>query len=200
MIYDAIQELQRTQQIAAAAQQKATIAEHRGEIFAGREDPVGGDPAGQVTLVEFFDYNCHFCRDMAAGVRALLKQDPKLRVVFKDIPILGPGSAMAAKAALAAARQAKYTELHFALMQVKELNRETVLKTASEVGLDTVRLARDMEDPAIAAAIDRNLALARELGVEGTPAFVVGDTLVPGATEIKALAELIGKQRETAAN
>jgi protein-disulfide isomerase len=201
VIYEAIQELQRRQQVEVVEQQRATVARLRDEIFAASGDPLGGDPAGDVTVVEFFDYNCHFCRSMAADIRSLLERDPRLRFVFKDLPILGPGSADAARAALAAARQGKYAELHFALMRVKELNRSTILEAAGGVvGLDVERLARDMDDPAIAARIERNMALAKELGVDGTPAFVVGDQIIPGATEVRNLAELVDRQRKTAAN
>ena len=200
VIYQAVQELQRRHDAEEAKRQQVAVGEHKDQIFANGADPVGGNPKGDVTLVEFFDYHCGYCRGMAPQLRALLSQDPKVRFVFKDIPILSPESTVAAKAALAAARQGqgKYQDFHFALMQSKDLTREAIFDTAAKVGLDTKRLAQDMDDPAIAAKIDQNLKLAEDLGVNGTPAFVIGDTLIPGATEPARLAELIAKQREKA--
>jgi protein-disulfide isomerase len=200
VIYQAVQELQRRHDAEEAKRQQVAVDQHKDQIFANSADPVGGNPKGDVTLVEFFDYHCGYCRGMAPQLRALLGQDPKIRFVFKDIPILSPESAVAAKAALAAARQGpgKYQEFHFALMQSKELTREAILDTAGKVGLDTKRLAQDMDDPAIAAKIDQNLKLAEELGINGTPAFVIGDQLIPGATEPARLAELIAQQRQKA--
>lgn len=99
-------------------------------------------------------------------------------------------------AALAAAKQGKYAELHFALMQAKELDAASILELARKNGLDPQRLAADMEDPAIAAKIEENLGLARTLGIDGTPSFVIGDQVIPGATEITRLAELIGNERQ----
>lgn len=200
VVYQAIQELQRRQEVAQAEIRKQALALHRDRLVADPGDPVGGDPAGDVTVVEFFDYRCGYCKSMAPAIREFIASDPKIRFVFKDMPILSPESAIAAKAGLAAVRQGKYPEFHFALMQSRELTADAVLALAGKVGLDPARLAADMEDPAIAARIEDNLALAQALGIDGTPAFVVGDTVVPGATEIAKLAELVGAERAAARN
>lgn len=198
VVYQALQELQRRQEVAQAETRRKLVAEHREAIFAAKDDAVGGNPQGDVTLVEFFDYRCGYCRTMAEGLRGLIGQDPRLRYVFKDMPILSAESATAAKAALAASRQGKYAEMHFALMQAKELDQASVLELARKTGLDPQRLAADMEDPAIAAKLEENLRLAQTLGIDGTPSFVVGDQVIPGATEITRLAELIGSERQKA--
>jgi protein-disulfide isomerase len=198
VIYDALQELQRRREAEEAERQQAAIAEHRNAIFADAGDPVGGNPKGNVTLVEFFDYRCGYCRSMAAGLRSLMAQDPQLRFVFKELPILSPESTMAARAALAAEKQGKYAAMHFALMQAKDLSREGILALAREQGLDPERLAKDMEAADITARLEENMRLAQALGVNGTPAFVLGDQLIPGAAEISQLAQLIGQQRAAA--
>ena len=196
VIYQALQELQRRQEVEQVEMRRRLVAEHRDTIFAAKDDPVGGNPQGDVTLVEFFDYRCGYCRNMAQSLRGMIGHDPKLRFVFKDMPILSPESATAAKAALAADRQGKYAELHFALMQAKELDAASILELARETGLDPQRLASDMEDPAIAAKLEENLRLAQTLGIDGTPSFVVGDQVIPGATEIGKLTELVGNERQ----
>jgi protein-disulfide isomerase len=123
--------------------------------------------------------------------------DPKLRIVYKEFPILGTNSTFAAKAALAAHRQGKYAELHKALMEAKgQVAETTVLDAAGRLGLDLDRLKKDMADPAIQAAIDRNLALARALHINGTPGFVVGDQIVPSAMDLGTMQRLIQQARE----
>jgi protein-disulfide isomerase len=196
VIYEALQELQRRQQVAATERQKAAIAANEALLFDDPATPFGGDADAQVTLVEFFDYRCGYCRTMAQGLRSLIGQDPKLRFVFKEMPILSPESTIAAKAAMAAAKQGKYAELHFALMQAKELDAASIMDLARKNGLDPQRLAADMEDPAIAAKLEENLHLAQTLGIDGTPSFVIGDQVIPGATEVTRLAEMIGNERK----
>jgi protein-disulfide isomerase len=123
--------------------------------------------------------------------------DPKLRIVYKEFPILGPNSRFAANAALAAHRQGKYVVFHQALMQAKGIVDETkVLATAAAVGLDVERLKPDMEDPAIRAAIDRNLELARALRIDGTPAFVIGEQIVRGAVDLDTMERFTREARE----
>jgi protein-disulfide isomerase len=200
VVYEAIQELQRRREAEEAGRQQAALAQHRSAVFEAPGDPVAGDPRGDVTLVEFFDYRCGYCRNMVPGLRALLAADPKLRFVFKELPILSPESTMAAKAALAADRQGKYAELHFALMQAKDLSREAILAAAAGVGLDPARLERDMEAPEIAAKLEENMRLAQALGITGTPAFVAGDQIIPGAVDPAQLAALVAQQRAAVAN
>jgi protein-disulfide isomerase len=197
VIMEALQILQERQRAAEAENLKRTIAERSDEILNDPAAPVGGDPEGDVTLVEFFDYNCPYCRKVAPTVAEIIAADPDLRVVYKEFPILGPGSTFAARAALAAQQQRKYAPFHEALMGAGEsVDEEQVLEIAEAVGLDTVRLKRDMESPAIQQAITRNLQLANALGITGTPSFVIGDRVVPGAVDLRTLQSLVARARQ----
>jgi protein-disulfide isomerase len=196
VIMEALQILQERQRAAEAEGLKRTIAERSDEILNDPAAPVGGNPAGDVTLVEFFDYNCPYCRRVAPTMAELEEADPDLRVVYKEFPILGPGSQFAARAALASRRQGKYVPFHNALMQATEqVTEETVMGIAREVGLDTDQLRADMQDPAIGEAIARNLQLANALGITGTPSFVIGQEVVPGAVDLRTLQSLIARAR-----
>jgi protein-disulfide isomerase len=196
VIMEALQILQQRQRAAEAENLKRTIAERGEEILHDPAAPVGGNPAGEVTLVEFFDYNCPYCRRVAPTVAELEQADPDLRLVYKEFPILGPGSQFAARAALASQRQGKYVPFHNALMQATEqVTEEAVMATARKVGLDTEQLTADMQDPAIQGAIGRNLQLANALGITGTPSFIIGDEVVPGAVDLRTLQSLIERAR-----
>ena len=196
VIMEALQILQQRQRAAEAENLKRTIAERGEEILNDPAAPVGGNPAGDVTVVEFFDYNCPYCRRVAPTVVELEQADPDLRLIYKEFPILGPGSQFAARAALASRRQGKYVPFHNALMQATDqVTEETVMETAREVGLDTEQLRADMQDPAIQEAIGRNLQLASALGITGTPSFIIGEEVVPGAVELRTLQSLIARAR-----
>ena len=195
VIYQALEELQRRQAAAEAERQRVAVAANRAQLVDRADDPVAGNPAGDVTVVEFFDYQCQYCRRVVPSLQALLAEDQELKVVFKEFPILGEASVTAARAALAAREQDRYLPFHFALMSAGDLSLETIMALAESVGLDSERLASDMDSPAIATRLQANLALARELGIEGTPAFVVGDELIPGAVDKTRLAQLIATAR-----
>jgi protein-disulfide isomerase len=196
VIMEALQILQQRQRAAEAENLKRTIAERNAEILNDPAAPVGGNPAGDITLVEFFDYNCPYCRRVAPTVVELEQGDPDLRLVYKEFPILGPGSQFAARAALASRKQRKYVPFHNALMQATEqVSEEVVMETAREVGLDTEQLKVDMRDPAIQEAIGRNLQLANALGITGTPSFIIGEEVVPGAVDLRTLQSLIARAR-----
>ena len=198
VIFEAAQLYQQRQQAAQAEAAKQTIASKADEILRDPAAPVGGNEAGDVTLVEFFDYNCKYCRAVAPTITEVLAADPGLRLVYKEFPILGDGSTAAARVTLAAGRQGKYHELHQALMGASaSVTEQSALDAAAGFGLDMARLRRDMADPAIAAAIARNQALAAELGINGTPGFVIGQEIVPGAIDRATLDGLIAKARET---
>lgn len=196
VIYEALQELRLRQETAALERQKEMIAANRERLFDDPQAPFGGEADAEVTLVEFFDYRCAYCRRVVSSVRALLDDEDDLKIVFKELPVLGEESVVAARAALASRRQDKYLPFHFALMQAEDLSQAGIMAVAQEVGLDAGQLARDMQDPAIQAAIDANYALANELGIEGTPAFVIGDQLIPGAIDQAQLKQLIEQQRQ----
>ncbi|QPD02697.1 MAG: putative Oxidoreductase, DsbA-like [Candidatus Nitrospira kreftii] len=175
---------------------KQTIISHQSELLHDPASPASGDPAGEVTVVEFFDYRCGFCKRVASAVTQLQKEDARVRVVYKDFPILGAGSVEAAKAALASHAQGRHQAFHEALLATKgELNKEQILEIASAVGLDTKKLVADMDNPEWLAIIERNRKIAKDLNITGTPAFVVGNVLVPGAMGLAALKELVARAR-----
>ena len=174
------------------------IAGRADEILRDPAAPTGGNPAGDVTLVEFFDYNCKYCRTVAPTIAEVLAADAGLRLVYKEFPILGDGSDAAARVALAAARQGldRYETLHHDLMRVSgSVTEASALEVAAANGLDLDRLRRDMADPALAATLARIRALAAELGINGTPGFVIGEEIVPGAVDRATLEGLIAKAR-----
>lgn len=196
VIVEALKELDRRQKAEAEVQQRQAIAEHRDSLLASAGDPVAGNPDGAVTVVEFFDYRCPYCKAVAKDMLETLEAEGDVRIVFKEFPILGPDSQIAAKAALAANLQSKYLPFHMALMAHKgTLDRDAIIGIAGQVGLDTVRLEQDMESPEVATVIARNMAIADSLDIGGTPAFVVGDTLIPGAVDMKTLRDLVAKAR-----
>lgn len=177
--------------------QRGAIAAHRQELFDVAADPVRGNPRGDVTIVEFFDARCPYCKRLHAEMKPLLERDRNLRVVMKDLPILGPQSLVASRALLAAQRQGKYVELYNALMGLRGEPTDAVIRTeAGRAGIDVDRLWREKDDPAIQRRLDSNIALARALRIEGTPALVVGDTLIPGAVPIAQLEQIIAEERQ----
>ncbi|SFK26306.1 DsbA family protein [Falsiroseomonas stagni] len=176
--------------------QRAAIAGNADALFRDAADPSKGNARGDITIVEFFDARCGYCKQLQPAMDALLRRDPNVRVVLKDLPILGPNSVLASRALLAAQRQGRYVPLYDALLSLRTEPTEAVLRQQAErAGLDWSRLRRDMDDPAIGARIERNLALAQRLGIEGTPALIIGNTLVPGAIELPALERLVAEAR-----
>jgi len=198
VLMEALQSLDAKQREADAAEAKKSLIARADDLYRDKQSPIGGNAKGDVTIVEFFDYNCPYCRQMAPVVEQALADDPQVRIVYKEFPILGPDSDFAAKAALAADRQGKYDAFHKALYAVKSrVTEAVVLKVAEEVGLNVTRLKSDMQDAAIQAAIDRNMNLAQALKISGTPSFVVGDLIVPGATDLDTIKKLFQRARKT---
>ncbi len=197
IIIEAARILRMRKETAARNQTRRTVLARRDELFNDPASPVGGNPQGDVTVVEFFDYQCPYCKRVLPSIQALLAEDGNLRYVFKEFPILGKASVFAARAALAAQRQGKYLEFHMAVMPAKgKLTEAKVMRLAKTAGLDVDRLRRDMADGTIDDSIRRNLELASALNVNGTPAFVIGDTVVPGAVDIDTLRSLLARERQ----
>lgn len=197
VIVEAIERYQERKRAAEQSEAQAVLKARADEIFRDQDSPVGGNANGDATLVEFFDYNCPYCRRVGPIMIEAEAADAKLRIVYKEFPILGPNSVLAAKAALAAHRQSRYVEFHKALMAIKgAADKDTVMEVAAKIGLDLDRLKRDMDDPAIQKMIERNLALAQVLRINGTPSFIAGDQIVRGAVDLKALQALIREARE----
>ncbi|GGG27277.1 membrane protein [Caldovatus sediminis] len=199
ILRDALVALEESEIRARGDRAREAIARHAEALFRDPADPVKGNPRGDVTIVEFFDVRCSFCRQIHPAIEELLRRDGRLRLVLKDLPILGPNSALAARALLAAQRQGKYLEFQDALLRLRGDTPEGVLREQAErLGLDWARLRREMDDPAIQRRIEANLRLAREIGVEGTPALVIGERLVPGALDLPTLERLVAEARQAA--
>ena len=187
-----LQERERAQQAQAA---QAALATHRDALFS-QPGPMLGNPDGDVTIVEFFDYNCVHCRRSSRVLHDLLEADDQIRVVLREWPILGEGSRFAARASLAAGQQDQYQAFHRALMDLPgEATEASVISTARTLGLDVSKLRRDMAAPEVDAHLERSDQLARALRLTGTPAFVVGNTLVPGFTSLERLQDLVQQSR-----
>ncbi|MGX9120194.1 DsbA family protein [Mesorhizobium sp. BHbsci] len=173
------------------------IPERRDALFNDPSAPTAGNPNGDVPLVVFLDYNCPHCRAGDPIIQQALKNDPKLKVLYKEFPGKAPGSKFAAVAALASRKQGKYEPFHHALMAARgQVSEFSILTIARQVGLDVEKLKRDMEDPAIEDTLERNRALATDLYITGTPALVLGDEVIEGVPEIPTLERLIAKARE----
>jgi protein-disulfide isomerase len=197
VVMEALQEMERREQDVQQRQRAETIRGRLADLTQDPASPVGGNPKGSVTIVEFFDYQCGYCKREAAEMKKLLQADPDVRVVYKDLPILGPASVFAARAALAAQKQGKHGALHTALLETSErLTDQEVLRLAAQAGLDTAQLEKDMADPSVTAALDRNFQLQRALNIQGTPALIVGTEFIPGAANLDTLKELVARARK----
>jgi protein-disulfide isomerase len=182
----------------ADAKASKMLSERRKEIFDDPATPVGGNPRGDVTIVEFFDYRCPYCKQVLPALQTLLKEDRNLRFIYKEMPVLGSASVTAARVALAAHRQGKYEAFHNAMMGTKgQITEETIFKIAGSTGLDVDRLKQDMAAPEIDRAIKSNLALAEALNIRGTPGFIIGNQIVPGALDLETLKDMIADARKS---
>ncbi len=196
VIMQALEILRTRQKMAEEERLQSVLTSRADEIFRNEKDPQTGAVDGDVVFVEFFDYQCPYCKRVMSTVFDIIKADGKVRMVFKEFPILGSTSIFAAKAALASARQGKYLEFHRVLMEAPgRLTNDIILSIARNIGIDTDRLKKDMNDPEIAEIIQRNYDLADALGINGTPAFVIGKTLVPGLVSRSELERLISEAR-----
>ncbi|MCG3773779.1 MAG: hypothetical protein JW395_0593 [Nitrospira sp.] len=196
VIEQAMQSLEVKRQRDEKLRIKQAIATHQEELLRDPASPVSGNLNGDVTVIEFFDYRCGYCKRVASAVTQLQKDEPGVRVVYKDFPILGEVSVFGARAALAAREQGKHQAFHEAMLASEnELTQEEVLAIAQRVGLDVKKLEIDLNAPEWQSAIDRNHALAKLLGISGTPGFVVGSEVYPGALELPGLKALVKQAR-----
>ncbi len=196
VLMEAAQVYRERQQEIQQQQARQTLVMRREELDRDPDSPVLGNPDGDVVVVEFFDYRCPYCVRVAEPLREAVEDDGNIRLVMKEFPILGPESMVAARMALAAEKQGKYEELHFAMMTVSgKLTEEKAFKIAEKIDLDMDQLRRDMEAPEIDAMLQRNFALAQALQINGTPAFVIGDEVVRGAIDMTTLRQIVGQTR-----
>lgn len=201
VLRDAMIELQRRQTAAEAKERADAVAKNRALIFDSPRGVVVGNPAGDVAVVEFFDYNCGYCKRAMADMDALLKADPKLKFVMKEFPVLGPSSLDAAKVSIAVRMQdkdgTKYLDFHRRLLGGRgEANRERALAAAKQAGLDMAQIERDLKSEEIEATLLESMVLADALGISGTPSYVIGDEVVPGAVGLQALGRRIEAVRK----
>jgi protein-disulfide isomerase len=177
-------ELDKRQQDEQATLQQKAISENADAIFRSPHAFTAGNPDGDVTVVEFFDYNCGFCRRAMPDVVKLVENDDQVKLVLKELPIFGEDSEDAAKGALAAHAQGKYFEMHQALFrQPGKANKDKVLRIANELGLDIPQLEEDMESEEVQQALDEARDLAQKLGLQGTPLYLIGDRVIEGAPD-----------------
>lgn len=195
VLVEAMQEFERRQDTQRDSVAQKAITQHQAELLSDPEAPSEG--SGDVVIVDFNDYQCPYCKRAHQALKSVVAADGKVKVIYKDLPILGEPSRIAALAALASVKQGKHLALHNALMEFSgKLDRDRILEIAASVGLDVALLQKDMEDPKFKQLIERNMALAGALGVRGTPAFVIGDQFVPGAVDAAALKQLIAEARK----
>ncbi len=193
VIVEAIIAYQEQAQADAESRRRETIAALANDLRADPNAPVLGNPDGQSIVVEFFDYNCPYCRRSAPIVMSLIEENPDLRVVMREWPVLGADSEEAARASLAARAQGSYAAFHEALMAQPRANVATIRRAAEQAGLNYDRLQADMGAAEVDAHLAQSRTLAQQLGITGTPSFVIGETLVPGLMTKEDLADLIAE-------
>jgi protein-disulfide isomerase len=200
VLQEAMSELEKRQAVADAERHKSIISTNATLLFNSNRQITLGNPQGDVTLVEFFDYNCGYCKRALGDMIELLRTDPKLKVVLKEFPVLGPGSVEAAQVAVAVRMQdktgKKYLEFHQKLLGGRgQADKARALAAAKEVGLDVARLEKDMQSPEVRESIEESFKLADSLGLNGTPSYVVGQEVVIGAVGLAALKDKVQSAR-----
>jgi len=195
IIMDAVELLRQREEADKAAAATVALNDNKDTIFNDENAVILGNPDGDVTVVEFFDYNCGYCKRAAGGVQAMIAADPNLRVVMREWPILSEGSVVASRAALAARKQGLYEPLHWALMDLPRSDEAAVMNVAAQVGLDIEQLKADMQAPEVEEHIATSRNLANLLGFTGTPSFIAGDTMVPGYVPQEELEQMVAQFR-----
>ena len=182
---------------AEAEQNRIAISAIHDEIYNAPDQAVAGNPEGDVTLVELFDYNCSYCRSAVGDLAGLISEDPNLKVVFKEFPILSQGSVDAARIAVAATRAGvDYWDFHMALFTSRgQITKDTALDAVEELGLDRDAIAADAESDAVSAVIQKSYDIAQILSLNGTPAYIIGDEVISGAVGYDSLKERIDNMR-----
>jgi protein-disulfide isomerase len=183
----------------ASARMSAAIKEHAEEVFRSTSSPTVGNVKGDVTVVEFFDYNCGYCKRALGDVARLVDGDKKVRVILREFPILNKESEQASRVALAAKLQGKYWEFHRAMLaNPGQASEASALRIAEKVGLDMARLKKDMASPVVQKEIDDTRGLAKKLGIQGTPYFLIDDKIIPGAPEnlLERMAKMVADVRK----
>ena len=196
VVVEALQLYEEKRKLAEQEAAKEMVTARWEELANDPFTPVVGNPDGDVTVIEFFDYRCPYCISVAGKLRANVQADGNIRLVMKEFPILGPESEYAARVALAAAKQGEYEKVHFAFMSTKtKVTKASALKLAEKIGLDMDRLRADIESEEISQEIQKNRRLATELQIRGTPSFVIGDNVVRGAIDMARFRQIVEQVR-----
>jgi len=198
VLQEAMTELEKRQAAADEQKHKVAVKEHSEALFSSPDQVTLGNPKGNVTFVEFFDYNCGYCKHAMSDMLTLMKTDPNLKVVLKEFPVLGPGSVEAARVAVAVRMQdpKKYLDFHTKLLGGRgAADAARAIAVAKEVGLDVDRLQKDMKSPEVEKTLQQDFKLADALGLNGTPSYVIGESVVVGAIGLKGLQEKINGAR-----
>jgi protein-disulfide isomerase len=201
LLQDVIAEMEKKQAVVAEEKSRAAITENREAIFNSPRQVVLGNLQGDVTMVEFFDYNCGYCKRAVSDMMDLIKADPKLRIVLKEFPVLGEGSTHAAQVAVAVRMQdktggKKYLDFHQKLFNSRgQVDKARALAVAKEVGMDMSRLDKDMASEEVKTTLAESFKLAEAMGINGTPSYVVGTDMLMGAVGVDAIREKINKTR-----
>ena len=196
IVSEAIERLKAKQRLAEAKADKEALVTNRAAIFEDADAPVGGNPRGDVTVVEFFDYRCGVCKRIHPIVSELVKTDSNIRWVYKEWPILGPESVLAARAVIASRKQGKYLPFHKLMMEANsDYSAPAIMEMAKSVGIDTDHLIKDMAAAEVDKIISKNYALADKLGLNGTPSFVIGDRLLRGGRDLESLRAIVAEAR-----
>ncbi|MEQ9329543.1 MAG: DsbA family protein [Rhodospirillales bacterium] len=196
IIMQAIEKLRERQRLAEEEQRRAAMASLGDDLRSDPLTPPGGNPDGKVVVVEFFDYNCGYCKRVSPTVAQLLEANGDVKLVYKEFPVLGESSLQAARAALASVKQGKYIEMHETMMNHRgRVGEAVIFAAAAQHGLDVEQLRKDMDSQEVTEAIERTYAVAQSLGIEGTPAFLIGKKLVPGAVSLETLQQLVDEAR-----
>ncbi|MGL5362470.1 MAG: DsbA family protein [Bosea sp. (in: a-proteobacteria)] len=200
LIQEALIELEKRNQQAQVDAQKNALTSEKATLFDNPKSAIAGNPQGDVTIVEFMDYNCGYCKRAMEDMRAIIKDDPKLKVVLKEFPVLGPDSVEAARVATAVKNQIKgdkFWEFHVKLMATRgKVNAARALELAKEAGANVDQVRKDMESAETRGAIEETVALGDRLGLTGTPAFVLGDEVIFGAVGADVLKGKISAMRK----
>lgn len=195
VVIEAIEAYQANQVEIEARRFKETITGKEAQLY-GKDLPFAGNPNGDVVVVEFFDYNCGYCKRAIGDVQKVIEKDPNVKFVFREMPILSEASQVAARYALAAHKQGKYFDYHQKLMTGGARDTASFEAIGKELGLDVEKLRKDADSKEVRAEIEKSLALSQELGIRGTPAFIIGSTLAPGYMTSDAMLEAIAQARE----
>jgi len=196
VIREAIQALQLKEEKEKQQRAAESLKTLKRDIYLDPDSPSVGNAKADVPIVVFFDYNCGHCKNTLPALQGLLSQDPSLQIIYKEFPILGQTSQLASLAALAAKRQGKYSEFHNALLAASEIDTSVIKGISDSLKINYTTLQKDMSDPKLNEALNRNLRLASTLGINGTPAYIVGDQIIPGAIDSESLKRIIEAQRD----